>query len=630
MVALAGINSSEAEQLRGNNEHMRSFQIGLPSRHPTNPEKGKPKKKKPLSESQSQSKGATTPLARVSMFRTYSKDIKPGQKVDTYQRLLKVSRWRKDGIPRLGAIATGLAPFGELVLFRVASKPQVSDVVGRINVGTGVEVEDLDIVEIEKGNFKVAYTTGVDVFTFTISPSAHTSDASPEVSCVYTMPLLAARGGKTAVRSKARSLRFLSSDTLLLLQNEPNRTGCELVLVSLPTKGTKPRPGGPIDSVLQRKKLRKSMKIGLGLDVCDLGTNPETERQWIVAVSGSDQAIDVFTIEYSPSRKQGYSRLARYVTLSDVHPFSMTRICFSSFQPPPHPVTSKVRPQYVRLATTSMGNTVVVHTFSLSPYSASSQTPRYVLARPGQTETSETLFSAFVAILIIGISCFLLQAFTEIRGGVPAYLGAANWLPERMRDMIARPYMYEHGQPVIPEMDIPQLVTGEASISSLTSSLHMTPTPSPVAVPLRELLVSRLSFLSKADAITAATTTMTPTSSVVRNDHDPETDLIPSSIPTPGILIIINHDDTSLTFHTHDDESAFIVTNSNQPADASDSLPAQAAGAKRWEHLTEEQRKIWKKRLVDTGHWAVEEGEAILGGVFFGELGAMGGDAIRG
>lgn len=536
------------------------------------------------------------------MFRTNTKDTKPGQRVDAYQRLLKLSPWKGDGNPRLGAIATGLAPSGELVLFRVSPAPQNSDVVGRINVGAGVEVEDLDIVEVENGNFKVAYTTGTDVSTFQISPSARTSDASPEVTCVYKVPLLAARDQKSAARSKVRSLRFLSSDTLVLLQNEPNRTGCGLLVISLPTKSD-----GSIGRVLQHKSLRRSMKIGLGLDVCDLGQSSEKERQWIIAVSGSDQAVDVFTIEYSPSRKQGYSKLVRYVTLLDVHPFSMTRICFSSFRPPSHPVTSDVRPQYVRLATTSMGNTVVVHTFPLSPFPARSKTPRYVLAWPGQSETSETIFSAFVAVLIIAISCFLLQAFTEIRGGVPAYLGAADWLPERMRDMIARPYMFEHGRPVIPT-EIPQVMT-----EALTSSLHL-PT---ATAPLRDLLTSRLSSLSDVVAPTAAAgaaeTSHTTAVSGATNS-DVKTDIVTEIVPTPGILI--HHDGNELSFHTHEDENA--IENQN-----SDSAPP-----KRWEDLTHKEREKWKKRLSDAGHWALEEGETILQGVFFGEFGAIVGGAV--
>jgi hypothetical protein len=602
MVALAGINSSQAEQLRGNNEHLRSFQLDFPPRNPTNPEKGKSKKKK--AQSQSQSKGTTTPLARVSMFRTNTKDIKPGQKVDTYQRLLKLSPWKSDSSRRLGAIATGLAPYGELVLFRVTARPQISDVVGRIHVGPGVEVEDLDIVEVEDGNFKVAYTTGVDAFTFTISPSARPSDASPEVKCVYRMPFLAARAEKTPRRSKIRSLRYLSSDTLLLLQNQPNRTGCELVVISLPTKSD-----GSMAHVLQRKKLRKSMKIGLGLDICDLGSNSEKERQYVIAVSGSDQAIEVFTIESSLNRKGGYSKLARYVTLPDVHPFSMTRICFSFFRAPSHPVTSDVRPQYVRLATTSMGNTVVVHTFPLSPFPAQSKTPRYVLVRPGQSETSETMFSALVAILIIGISCFLLQAFTEIRGGVPAYLGAADWLPGRMREMIARPYMFEHGRPVIPT-EIPQVMT-----EALTSSLHL-PT---ATVPLRDLLASRLSSLSNAVTATATSvaddmtsnTTPKPTCTTTTNS-DPHSNT--ETVPTPGILI--HHDGTSLAFHTHEDESVL--------ENHADSSP------RRWEDLPHKERAEWKKRLSDAGHWTVEEGETILKGVFFGEFGAFVGGVVGG
>ncbi|KAL1969044.1 hypothetical protein VTN77DRAFT_878 [Rasamsonia byssochlamydoides] len=563
IVALAGINSSQAEQQQGNNQHLRSFRLEYPPRKSVNGDDAAAEKQ------QEQRPRKTTPLARTSLFKTIHKP-KRGEKIDTYQRLLRLSPWKGADAPRIAAIATGLAPSGEIVLFNVTPNPQPSDVIGRIRLGDGEEAEDVDIIDIDDGKFQVAYTNGVDVFTFEISPSRK-SEAAPNIKPVYTMPFPDSRA-KVKTRPKFRALRFLSPKTLLLLQNAPDRGGCELVGLSLPSS----LEGSALGKVSQRKKLRKSMKIGLGLDVCNLGESPDKERQYIIAVAGSDQSIEVFTLEYSP-KKKGYGRFQRYTTLADVHPFSMTKICFSAFQPPTHPVTSAVLPQYVKLASVSLGNTVVVHTFPLSPFpEGQTRTPRYVLKSPGRSETWETAFSCFVALLIIGISCFLLQAFTEIRGGVPAYLGAADWLPERVRQMIARPYMFEHGWP-------------QSRTDILPGSAEVPQVQTPQKKVLRDILNARR---------------RAATSSISAELED----TIAPHHRHPAIIV-------------RDDGSVLSVE--EVTADAADAAElAKRINARRWEDLREEERNKWKRRLSEAGHWSVEEGEQILEGILFGQLAA--------
>ena len=65
-------------------------------------------------------------------------------------------------------------------------------------------------------------------------------------------------------------------------------------------------------------------------------------------------------------------------------------------------------------------------------------------------------------------------------------------------------------------------------------------------------------------------------------------------------------------------------------ADALNDETAVEKDAKRWEDLHEEDREKWKRRLSDTGHWAVEEGEQVLKGVFFGEFAGVIGAAVQG
>ncbi|KAF7166645.1 hypothetical protein CNMCM5623_000202 [Aspergillus felis] len=251
VIALAGINSSVAEQKRNNNQHLRSFQIDYP-----------PRKRRSASVSGEEAgtlkenitPGKTTALARVSLFRTKeSKESKAG--ADTYQRILRLSPWKDADAPRVAAIATGLAPSGEIVFFKVTPTPTEADVIGRIRLNGEEEAEDVDIIDLEDdGKYKVAYTNGNDVFICEISSQTR-SNTSPDVQCVYSTPL-PEKGPRT--RPKFRALRFLSCTTLLLLQNAPNRNGCELLILNL--RPSKDRPSG---FIVRRKKLRKSIKIGL-------------------------------------------------------------------------------------------------------------------------------------------------------------------------------------------------------------------------------------------------------------------------------------------------------------------------------------------------------------------------------
>ncbi|PLB51813.1 hypothetical protein P170DRAFT_422772 [Aspergillus steynii IBT 23096] len=430
IIALAGINSSMAEQKRDNNQHLRSFQIDYPPRRSSKPSganESRSVEKEAESTTPSSSPGKTTALSRVSLFRT-----KAGS-TGTYQRITRLSPWKGTESPRVAAIATGLAPSGEIVFLNATTAtPSASDVIGRIRLGSDEEAEDVDIAELEaEGKFRVAYTNGVDVFICQIS-SDKRSNASPDVSCVYTTPL-PEKGSRT--RPKFRALRFLSPTTLLLLRNAPDRRGCELILLDLHQAASKK----PSASIVRSKKLRKAMKIGLGLDVCLLSQNTDTRQQTVIAVAGSDQSIEVLTLESNPSQG-GHGKFRTYTSLYEVHPFSLTKICFSPFTPPPQPVSPETPPQYIKLASLSLGNTVVVHTFPLAPSPPSSRSPRYVLVPPHDLDVWTSLSSGLAALFSILAVCFLLQAFTEIRGVMPPYLGATEWLPPNIRDSIARPY----------------------------------------------------------------------------------------------------------------------------------------------------------------------------------------------
>ncbi|CAI7642621.1 unnamed protein product [Penicillium glandicola] len=599
LVVLAGINSSVEQQKKNNNQHLRAFRFELPrkttiaaasnTRSAENSEKDEQAKKDSKSDGEV-IPGKTIALSQASLFRTKNG---PGSS-DTYQRVTRLSPWPKgkDGTgkhTRIGAVATGLAQPGEIVFFCATETPSEKDIIGRIQLSGNEEAEDLDFVSLEDdlektddahGRFLVAYTNGPDVMVGEISSSSR-SNSSPDVRSVYTIPLPAS-GARTA-RPKFRALRFLSPRTLLLLQNAPNRGGSELVLLQLPSaKSNKSK-------ILRRRKLPRTVKIGLGLDICQLGTNPQGQQQTVIAASCSDNSIPLFTLEYGPNR--GYSNFRPYTTLRDVHPFSMTKLTFSTFIAPPHPVTPDIGPQNIKLASVSMGNTVVVHTFPLSPFPASSRTPRYVLVTPGPAEIWELVYSIIILLFSISAICIAMLAFTEIRGGTPPFLGATEWLPDSIRGVIAREY-------VVPPRDkltyFDTLLSPRGSIDTDIPVANIVPTDSQIES-LREIL----DRVHRAGAAPADLETI-----------------------APQALSVIVRCGAGL-----DAEQSVVVETAASASVGKSENEEEKLQA--WKDLSGAEQSVWKQRLVDAGRWTASEGESVFVGVLFNEACGGLGRAVR-
>lgn len=605
LVALAGINSSVAQQKKNNNQHMRTFRFQAPRKiqalTTTNTqesgaseqdEKEEDKEQKEKEKEEELIPGKATPLSQASLFRA-----KNGDSGDTYQRVLRLSPWTKQVDAsdessqdvRVGAIATGLAPSGEIVFFRATESPSDSDVIGRIRLGSSEEAEDVDFVSLERdpdqpkdsrGRFRAAYTNGVDVMVCEIS-SFTRSNAAPDVSTVYTIPLPSS--GARAARPKFRALRFLSPTVLLLLQNAPDRGGSELILLELPT--AKHASG----QILRRRKLPGSVKIGLGLDICQLGTNPVGQQQTLIAASGSDNSINLWTLEYGP--RKGYEKFRPYTTLRDVHPFSMTRLCFSTFIAPAHPITPEVGPQRVKLASVSMGNTVVVHTLPLLPFPASSRTPRYVLTLPGPVELWEGLYFTVVLLLSFAAICLALLSFAEIRGATPPYLGAINLVPEGWRSTIVSEYV--------------ALADGKDSyLDTLLSPKHDI---RPTETSFREDPIDELESLK--DIL----------------------DRVHSAGAAPADLETVSPHSLSVVVRCHGhgqnaEQSVLIETASSHKGDQA---PSEEERLRAWQEMSAEDQAAWKHRLVTAGRWTASQGESVLQGVLFSEACGRLGEWVR-
>ncbi|KAJ5080979.1 hypothetical protein N7456_013689 [Penicillium angulare] len=596
LVTYAGINSSVAEQKKNNNQHMRAFRFHAPrkvlSEVGTVEEGSEETEKKDSKPEEEIIPGKTEQLSRTSLFR-FKNGADAG---DAYQRVSRLSPWKentdgdkKTSAPRVGAITTGLAPSGEIVFFDATESPAQSDVIGRIRLGSNEEAEDVDFASLEfdpeqsknsHGRFRVAYTNGTEIMVGEISSSTR-SNAAPDVQSVYTIPLPSS--GARAQRPKFRALRFLSPDSILLLQNAPNRSGSELVLIKLPkTKDTQSQA-----KIVRRRKLPRTMKIALGLDICALGTNPAGQQQIIIAASGSDNSIALFTVEYGPNR--GYEKIHPFTTLRDVHPFSMTKLCFSTFTPPQHPVTPEVPPQKVKLASTSMGNTVVVHTIPLSPFPASSRTPRYTMTLPGPSEFLELITWVFILFCSFSAIIFALLVFVEMRGGTPPYLGVQSWLPDNIRNSFAEEYIPpKDGQGSYFDHILSPRGSGSGSGSPPTAEI----TDENGKDTETQALESLKEILDKVHSSGAA-----------------PADIEPESPRSLSVIVRCNeHGETA-------EQSILIETSStahHQQLSAADDL-------RPWKDLSGVDQAAWKRRLTDAGRWVADEGESVLQGVLFSE-----------
>jgi hypothetical protein len=534
-------------------------------------------------------------------------------KKETYQRVIRLSRPKSDSGARLGAIATGLAPAGEVVIFNVnKSVPGSNDVRQRIQLGNGEEAADVDIVDSEVGGYLMAYCTNYDVCISRI-PADSSTPKQPTLIYTTTQPVASS---KTKKRPVFRSLRFLTPALILLLRNLPDRTGAELLLLEVPKDLT-------TGLILLVKSLHKSIKSATALATATMtAPTPSQNIQHAIAVAGQDITLTILTLDHNPQTNRNLS-FRQYAFLRDVHPLQMTALTFSTFIPPSDP--AKALPQYLKLASTSMSQTVIVHTFPLTPYPAPSskqkEPSRYTLLNPGaRSEIAQNGFSVLVSILMIAIGAFLLQAFVEIRGGSPDHLGAKNWLPTSIQDLIARPYMFD--APVITS-DLPPLEKVRDKVAHhYEEIMDSIPTVEEVtaSIPSTEDVKASIDEMRQAipkgprirELLEQKAPAPVPSDEDEDEDDEDEDDEDDESLAPKMHVLITDKGGEEVGATTHHDEGHL------------------AKHGKKWEHLSHEEKRSWRKKLVDSGNLAADQGEAVLKGVFFGQLADIVAGAMQG
>lgn len=552
--AYAGLNSGTVDREKGINKHFRTFRVDFPVR--TKSKSGKT------------SQGKIVPISQTSMFSpSFSEEQ------GAFQRLLRLSPSKKHatGSKRIGAIASSLSKESEIIIFNATTtSPSDSDKIQRIKPLQNAEANDIDIFEVDEGNFLVAYCTNTEIYVTSINydfSKRKLKKPVPEPKSVFSVPLPDAfqRPG----RPRLRSLRFLTPHHLLVLSNRESQS--ELQILSISAEG-----GEGI--CLLRKQLPKRMGAAVSMDAClldaDVGTGA---RQIIVAVAAQSQDVQIYTIDYSGPAKDTLSTFNLYSDLRDIHTMAMKRVVLEPFQPPglPNPASSPkkkrkgggstVGPQYIHLASISLSNAIVVETLPLQALHPTKSGSRYVLSEGGGLLDALSKYANLTVIAFaLVITLLLLQSFlnAQAAGDNPSlsllpksfqnYLG----LYSQKAGNITSPYIHKVEQAADPY-------------------IH-----SHTAHRLRDLL----------------------------HLHHHE------DLP--------NKDKKAIIVRAPEDGSGELSTEVH--SDTAELLKRDAA-AKKWDELTEHQQKRWKERLIKAGKWAESEGETILKGVFFSELaGAVG------
>ena len=625
-IAFAGINSSVADQNAGKNEHLRSFALQYPPRKRIGDETAEKK-------SYSGDVG-TKALSRSSLFTPSS-----AAKKEVYQRVLRLSPVRSNNEDRIGAVATSLEPNGEIVVFDASRKsPTIQDVKRRIRLDDGQEAADVDFASPAEDNHLLAYCTDYAVYVTKVAPVSGASQPRPVL--IYEEPF-PDTFASTKVRPKFRSLRFLQPNLLLLLQNKANRGGAELILFELPSARS-------LGIIIRRKSLHNAIKAATALSVCQLpGSTPSEKSQSAIAVAGQDNSITILTLDHPQQGPIPSLKFRFHSIIRNVHTNLITSVTFSNFNPLPD--LSKADPQYIKVASTSLAPAVVVHTFPLIPYpepSRNRQPSRYVLSRPGRSETTQMTLSVLISALVIAIGAFLLQAFTEIRGGSPEYLGAKGWLSESVHGWIAKPYMFDEtvrNSKVQASTSKAADVTDKAKQQAKSiqipgvDDLKVSGVEPNQVEGVKSLVVEVTD--NAYDKVDNAKDAVQVACVAVKEGVKEATDVASVGAEKVQKKLGLRH----LLSHRSSGKSADGVTSDDSPSDIivqhdenSKSLSADVRDAstviedthKKWEDLEAHERETWKRRLIDAGEWFVDEGEAVLKGVFFQNIGLAVGAAV--
>jgi hypothetical protein len=376
-----------------------------------------------------------------------------------------------------------------------------------------------------------------------------------------------------------RGLRFLNAQNVVALCNRPKKGGAELRIFHL-------YPTGPAMLTLE-KKLPSHIKQAGTMDVCALDADKDGNQQFVIAVTSIDISIEVYTANYN-ARTATFSNLRSYITLRDVHQHGITKLCFSPFHSPTqNPEMRKDRgkvyiagPQYIRLASVSYGNTVVVETFPLQPLQPDKlRESRYVLSHPSDEKWAKYAY-LFIISLVVVVVAFMVQSF---RTGFSDDVGLFKFLPEPWREFLDMPAGAAYGKQYV----------------------KITPGLEPTATGRLQNLMDYHDIPVPASPSTPSDSSDFPDSSDSPDSSDPSDDAAKKEKEKTLLLRPGPEKLGGVTVDVHPDKAALLEKDEE---------------AKHWHELQEHEQSWWKERLKGAGQWAEAEGEGVLQGILFSEF----------
>ncbi|OBT43037.1 hypothetical protein VE00_07360 [Pseudogymnoascus sp. WSF 3629] len=549
----AGVNSSTKDVEKGNNEHFRVYALGK-----------KQKKGSPIIQE----------VSREQLFRSNDKA--------TYQRLLRLSRPSEKGV-QLGVVATGFANPSKLAIFDTVDGQKSLSSRGVIELDR--EAEDVDAIQTGPDEYRVVYCDNRSIFLKTISPKAELEDAIS----IYDMPgTVGEREPGSEPPSSFRSVRFLTPNFLAILINKPARTGAQIRILRITLE-----PIGYVANPAQTLFLPKKVTQATGLAVANL--NPPTIAGGVqdnahFVIAAADQAsISIATFTFEVSRTVTFMSTPKLLTrVEDVHPMQITGLTFAPFTP----TEKEGSAETLRLASVSVGNTVVVQSL---PISFSEEKKQYQVAlKPVSTGPKFGVRNA-ISVLAIVFVAVLLQTILELSDRSPPILRAEERLPATIRNYLTTREP-AHWQP--PNEGASS--GGAASYEAFADH------------PVASLLAALRSEAAEGQPIV-----MRP--AVGERGADAETEKL-------------------ATFNAGDEEGAReeierdIKAGAGGPIDARlhDEEEHGPHDGRTWEELGEEQKKAWEGRLREMGHWAGDLSETLFKGVLFSEIAGAVGRGIAG
>ncbi|OAA53825.1 hypothetical protein SPI_09270 [Niveomyces insectorum RCEF 264] len=368
------------------------------------------------------------------------------------------------------------------------------------------EAVDLDLVQTGTHSYQLAFAHEHALYLFDVdtagkqagrparsSFSTADGDAAAAAAagprCVYTIPLDKDNGATE--RLTFRALRYVTPGFVLAACNLPRRTGVVLLGLRLPSAGVGAvadqalADGNDNNNIHERRPLANEATIAVnvrlptavaqatGLAVRNLappaapGARHADDTQFVVAVAGSGStrssnkegsgiSLSLYTLVYRREPAGGLELLTKlypFRTLRSVHELPMTSLALSapsavaSSSSTTTSTSTSTSAPYVRLASVSVKNTVVVHHIPLrkvppagasgragkagkappSGITTAAPAPHYVVALRSRPPTATALLVASALLLLV--LTLLGQALLEMRGLARPWIGVRHVVP---------------------------------------------------------------------------------------------------------------------------------------------------------------------------------------------------------